>query len=87
MVRLYQAVSDGLHFAYLDKAMGVPVYGDAVSTRRDSVVELVEQEASQGDLRCHTVRDEDAVQHYNTANHRPCNVRSKMPKEIAAGAS
>jgi hypothetical protein len=45
----------------LDEAVGVPVDGDAVAARRDGVVELVEEEAGDGELRRHAVRDEDAA--------------------------
>ena len=45
----------------LDEAVGVPVDRDAVPPRRDGVVELVEEESGERELRGHPVRDEDAA--------------------------
>jgi hypothetical protein len=46
---------------YLDETVGVPVDRDAMPTRRDGVVELVEEEAGEGQLGGDPVGDEHAA--------------------------
>ena len=62
-----------LDYPHLDEAVGVPVDRDPVPARSHGVIELVEEEARQRQLRGNPIRDENAAPTtHSTACRRLC---------------